>query len=541
MDITLKNTINLYYSNYIKNNKNKLIYYFITAIIFSIIQTLGITFLLNKITPNKKDRIYIYLLILYFLFIIYANHLINKYTSIIASEATKDSRSIFLKEIINKYSNSYKDIKIGDYVNRIMISTTEIKFVVLDVLTLVIPELTILCVIVILFLFIDYKISILLALCLFISVFLLIYFGKVILKLKAEQEDIFYKIMDNLSNKYNNLLNTFINNQNEQEKKNIVDEQELYKNIAINAQDKNIFLTTYFYITLAITSIICMYIYIKYPIKNEHKKYFIILIIYFIIYFVNISKIMRQVLSCLGISMGSYHFLKDILNTKNNNKKYNIKNGNIKISNLYFGYNNKYILKNVNLDIKDKDKIALTGRSGSGKTTLAKLLLNLHEYKGTILIDNKNIKDISNEELRKNIVYINQRTVLFEKSVIDNMNYGNNIDKIKIIHLLNKYDLMPIFNNLPNDINEIVKVNGGNLSLGMQKIIILVRGILKSRHCNVMIIDEPLASLDKNSVKKVLKMINEECADKTLLIITHDKAIYPIVDKIIDINNMNNK
>lgn len=541
MDITLKNTINLYYSNYIKNNKNKLIYFFVTAIFFSIIQTLGLTFLLNKITPNKKDRIYIYLLILYFIFIIFINHLINRYTNIIASEATKDSRSIFLKEIINKYSNSYKDIKIGDYVNRIMSSTLEIKFFLLDVITLVIPELTVLCIIVILFLFIDYKISILLGLCLFISVFLLLYFGKNILKLKAEQEDIFYKIMDNLNNKYSNLLNTFINNQNEQEKKNILDEQEMYKDISINAQNKNIFLTTYFYTTIAITTILCMYIYIKYPIINEHKKYFIILIIYFILYFISISKIMRQVLSCLGISMGSYHFLKDILNSKNNKKKYIIKSGNIKFLNLYFGYNNKYILKNVNLDIKDKDKIALTGRSGSGKTTLAKLLLNLHEYKGTILIDNKNIKDISNEELRKNIVYINQRTVLFEKTVIDNMNYGNNMDKIKIIHFLNKYDLTSIFNNLPNGINEIVQVNGGNLSLGMQKIIILIRGILKSNQCNVIIIDEPLASLDQNTVKKVLKMIKEECANKTLLIITHDKAIYPIVDKIIDLNNINNK
>ena len=323
-------------------------------------------------------------------------------------------------------------------------------------------------------------------------------------------------------------------------KKNIIDEQEMYKDIAVNAQNKNIFLTTYFYTTLAITTILCMYIYIKYPVINEHKKYFIILIIYFILYFISISKIMRQVLSCLGISMGSYHFLKDILNSKKNNKKYNIKNGNIKILDLYFSYNNKYVLKNVNLEIKDKEKIALTGRSGSGKTTLAKLLLNLHEYKGTILIDNKNIKDISNEELRKNIVYINQRTVLFEKTVIDNINYGNNIDKTKIINFLNKYDLKPIFNNLPNGINEIVQVNGGNLSLGMQKIIILVRGILKSNHCNVLIIDEPLASLDQNTVKKVLKMIKEECANKTLLIITHDKAIYPIVDKIIDLNSINN-
>jgi len=541
MDITVKDTINLYYSNYIKNNKKKLIYYFTIAIFFSIIQTLGITFLLNKITPNKKDRIYIYLLILYFIFIIYINHLINNYTNIIASEATKDARSIFLKEIINKYSNSYKDIKIGDYVNRIMSSTLEIKFFVLETITMVIPEFTVLCVIIVLFLFIDYKISILLGLCLFISIILIIYLGKNILKLKSEQEDLFYDIMDNLNNKYNNLLNTFINNENEQEKKNIIDEQELYKDVSINAQNKNILLTTYLYIVIAVTIIICMFIFIKYPLVDEYKKYFIILIIYFILYFISVSKMLRQVLSCLGISMGSYHFLKDILNSKNTIKNFTIKNGHIKISNVYFGYNNKYVLKNVNLEIKDKDKIALIGRSGSGKTTLAKLLLKLHEYKGNIFIDNKNIKDISNEELRKKVIYINQRTVLFEKSVLDNINYGNNIDKTKIINILNKYDLTLIFNNLPNGINEIVRVNGGNLSLGMQKIILLVRGILKSRYSNVIIIDEPLASLDQNTVKKVLKMIKEECNNKTLLIITHDKEIFTIVNKIIDLNSINNK
>jgi ABC-type multidrug transport system fused ATPase/permease subunit len=422
-----------------------------------------------------------------------------------------------------------------------MSSTLEIKFFVLDVITLVIPEFTVLCVIIILFLFIDYKISILLGLCLFISILLLIYVGKNILKLKSEQEDLFYEIMDNLNNKYSNLLNTFINNQNEQEKKNIIDEQEIYKNVSINAQNKNIFLTTYFYTVLSIIIILCMFIYVKYPIVEEYKKYFIILIIYFILYFISISKIMRQVLSCLGISMGSYHFLKDILNSKNTTKNFTIKNGHIKISNVYFSYNNnKYVLNNINLEIKDKDKIALIGRSGSGKTTLAKLLLKLHDYKGNIFIDNKNIKEISNTELRKKVIYINQRTVLFEKSVIDNINYGNNIHKNKIVDILNKYDLTPIFNNLPNGINEIVRVNGGNLSLGMQKVILLVRGILKSRDGNVIIIDEPLASLDQNTVRKVLKMIKEECLNKTLLIITHDKQIYPIVDKIIDLNSINN-
>jgi len=65
MDVSVKDTINLYYSNYIKNNKNKLIFYFIITIFFSTIQTLGITFLLNKITPDKKNYLYIYLLIFY--------------------------------------------------------------------------------------------------------------------------------------------------------------------------------------------------------------------------------------------------------------------------------------------------------------------------------------------------------------------------------------------------------------------------------------------------------------------------------------------
>ena len=110
-----------------------------------------------------------------------------------------------------------------------------------------------------------------------------------------------------------------------------------------------------------------------------------------------------------------------------------------------------------------------------------------------------------------------------------------------MIRFLNKYDLTTIFDNLPNDINETVRVNGGNLSMGMQKIIILVRGILKSRNAHILIIDEPLARLDQKTIVKVLNMIRNECKSKTLLIITHDKEIYPIVDRIVDLNDINHK
>ena len=513
--------------------------YFIGIILFSIVETLGITYLLNKINPGKKNYIYLYGLILYFIVIIFINQILNKYTSIISSKATEISRVKFFDAIINKYSTSYKDIEIGDYINRIMNSTLEMKFVILDITTQIIPQMIVMISIVILvFLFIDYKIGFILLGCLLAFIILIYINGDKITFLKAKQEDNFYNVMDDLNNKYSNLLNTYINNENENEKKKIKTKQLAYSDLSILAQHKNILLSTYLYILLAICICVCIYIFIKYPIQN--KKLFIILIIYFIINYLTCFKILRQVLSCLGVSLGSYDFLNDLLQSNTKITISNIKKGDIKITNLCFGYNKKQILKNINLEIKNNEKIALIGKSGSGKTTLSKLLLKLHEYKGIIKIDNIDIQKIDNNVLRKKITYINQRTVLFEKSVIDNINYGNNIDKNKIINFLNKYELTSIFSNLQNGINEKIRVNGGNLSLGMQKIILLVRGILKSKHSIIVVIDEPLASLDQKTIAKVLKMLKNECSNKTLLIITHDKEIYPIVDRIIDINDLNN-
>jgi len=124
---------------------------------------------------------------------------------------------------------------------------------------------------------------------------------------------------------------------------------------------------------------------------------------------------------------------------------------------------------------------------------------------------------------------------MIESSIINNMNYGNNINNQKIIDLLNKYDLQIIFSGLKNGINENVNLNGTNLSLGMQKIVILIRGILKVNKGEIIIFDEPIAGLDNNTRKKVIKMINNEIKNKTLIVITHDKEILPYMDKVINI------
>jgi len=129
---------------------------------------------------------------------------------------------------------------------------------------------------------------------------------------------------------------------------------------------------------------------------------------------------------------------------------------------------------------------------------------------------------------------------MIESSIINNMNYGNNINNQKIIDLLNKYDLQIIFNGLKNGINENINLNGTNLSLGMSKIIILIRGILKVNKGEIIILDEPLAGLDEKTKQKVIKMINNEIKNKTLIVITHDKEILPHMDKTLKMNELKN-
>lgn len=127
---------------------------------------------------------------------------------------------------------------------------------------------------------------------------------------------------------------------------------------------------------------------------------------------------------------------------------------------------------------------------------------------------------------------------MFDKSVIENMKYGNNLHDDKIIKFLNKYDLVTLFSNLNNGIYENVLVGGSNLSLGMQKVIILVRGILNINKSLIVVFDEPLAGLDHATRSKVMKMIKNECKNKTLIIITHDLEIKSIVDRSIDIYDL---
>lgn len=206
--------------------------------------------------------------------------------------------------------------------------------------------------------------------------------------------------------------------------------------------------------------------------------------------------------------------------------------GNLHIDNITFSYdNNKYILRDFSLDIKSGERIGIMAESGRGKTTLMKLLLNfIKPQKGKILLDGVDIKEINHRTLRERINYVNQKTLLLNDTIIDNFKYGNDKTEKQIKDFLKKYNLDKMFPNL----NLIVDINGKNISMGMQKIIYLVRNILNDKSC-IYIFDEPLTSLDENTRESVIKMIDENTKSKTVIIVTHDKQIVKILNKIINL------
>lgn len=205
-------------------------------------------------------------------------------------------------------------------------------------------------------------------------------------------------------------------------------------------------------------------------------------------------------------------------------------NGNILIENISYSYDNLLVFENFSLEIKEKERVSIMAHSGRGKTTLAKLILNfIRPNKGNIFFNGININNINHRALRQKIVYINQKTILLNDTILNNLKYGNDKTDQEISYFLQKYELDKI---LP-DLNKIVDINGKNISLGMQKIIYLIRSILRDYY--VYIFDEPLTSLDKNTRSNVIKMIDENTIGKTVIIITHDTEITEITDRIINI------
>ncbi|PRX29422.1 ATP-binding cassette subfamily B protein [Orenia metallireducens] len=208
--------------------------------------------------------------------------------------------------------------------------------------------------------------------------------------------------------------------------------------------------------------------------------------------------------------------------------------GNIKIKKLDFKYGTREkVLKNINLDIKSGEKIALVGESGSGKTTLAKLLLKYYlPEKGDIFIDDYNIKDISLDSLRGRIGYIPQDVFLFSGTVRENIAFGlKDVSMEDIVDAAQKAQAHQFINKLPLRYETKIGERGSDLSGGQRQRIAIARAIL--RNPDILILDEATSNLDTTTERAIHKTINEVSRGITTIIIAHRLSTIKSCDKIV--------
>lgn len=211
-------------------------------------------------------------------------------------------------------------------------------------------------------------------------------------------------------------------------------------------------------------------------------------------------------------------------------------NGNIIINKLTFSYNGVVdIVKDLSLEIKDKEKVMFLGPTGSGKSTLLKIIYKYYQIeRDKIYIGGYDINDFSLKDIRDNMVYISQNEMLYTDTVRNNIVLDREVLEEEFLRVCEITEVNDIIMNKLKSYDYVLEENGANLSGGQRQRIILARSLL--RKSKILLIDEGLNEIDINLERKILKRIFDVYKDKTIIIITHRKDNMDLYDKVVQIN-----
>ncbi|HVO86852.1 MAG TPA: ABC transporter ATP-binding protein [Candidatus Binatia bacterium] len=208
--------------------------------------------------------------------------------------------------------------------------------------------------------------------------------------------------------------------------------------------------------------------------------------------------------------------------------------GKIEFQNVTYAYGDVTQLKAVNLTIEAGEKVAIIGPSGSGKTTLLKLLtLFIEPLQGRILIDGVDIQTVSLQDLRQKIVWISQTPQLFNETIFENLQDGDvkrTITSEEIDNALIAANVKEFTGRLPLGLQSPAGEGGNSLSGGQKQRIAIARGLLKN--APIVCMDEPTAALDSKSEVNIRDSIERLIAGRTVLMVTHRKALLSLMDTI---------
>jgi subfamily B ATP-binding cassette protein MsbA len=251
------------------------------------------------------------------------------------------------------------------------------------------------------------------------------------------------------------------------------------------------------------------------------------------------SKVISSYYYNMKKGMASFDRIESVLNAdvsikeKKDAKALNSLDESIRYKNVYFRYNTDYVLKDVDVEIRKGETVAIVGQSGSGKSTLVNLLPRFYDVeKGSISIDNLDIRDAKVKDLRGLMGLVSQESILFHDTVFNNIAFSREDateeEVIEAAKVANAHDFIM---NLEEGYYTNIGDQGNKLSGGQKQRISIARAILKNPP--ILILDEATSSLDTESEKLVQEALNYLMENRTSIIIAHRLSTVREADKIV--------
>tara|TARA_Y100000739_G_C20608776_1_gene467235 strand:+ start:441 stop:2042 length:1602 start_codon:yes stop_codon:yes gene_type:complete len=454
---------------------------------------------------------------------------------IFVPDFNRDIRNEIYRYVISSYDKG-KDIELGKLLNIMSYLPSSIRNIMLDMMRIFLPLSIALLVMLVYFFRLNRNVAYVQIGTLLVLVTVMYFHANKLIRESDESMDDYLKISEKSKDRIANLGSIFTSNQEnyeldrykKQNQKNI----ELYRkslrdNWGLNARNEILIFTSF---------AVFNFVLFKQKISNEVKmSIFVAEIYYFLKIFQESQREIVGLFVNVGESRALLRYLDDIVETLRDDKnvKKRIKNDRlpaVSFKDVDFGYDdNKMILEEFNMNIFKGERVFLKGASGSGKSTIFQLLLDgLQPTNGDIEIFGR-----SNEDMRGHIFLVDQRTNLFNESVLRNIRYGNDfVEEEEIENLIDKIGVN-IFDKLPDGLQTKVGIDGSKVSGGQRQLIILLRAYFSD--AKIILLDEPIAAIDVENVPLIIKMINEIGKNRTIIAISHNEEIESVLNRSIEL------
>jgi ABC-type branched-subunit amino acid transport system ATPase component len=536
--ISFKNLI----FEFLKQNKFIFICYILLILLIPL-QDIGLPHVIGLLTKNIKENKSIYtplLIIVIIVVILQIGVLISGIVEVRIFPAFQSfMRNKVITHLMNEMKTNYEDVHTGKLIMHLHKFPTILYSHVEDIRNILIPQIIVYIFAIFYFSYYDIYIGIALLVIIFIIVISIFYTLDKCHILSTHRDDRYNTLMEEISDIMKNSVSVLNANSEKREMNRNNEFQDEYYEYSV----KSLYCaynTSYYLIPL----VIIFFTWSLYRLYNNVKKgklesFKMISIILILLY------IMRSLLSIVDnlkeqvFKWGSIQNSFNLFNNCAPNEQQintipdNIPNGFV-LNDISYSYGTgRPTLSHLNLVIPPNKVTLVVGEIGSGKSTLIKLLMKYQiPQEGTIYYNRRPYSSINVDELRKIIGYIPQQSVLFNRSIYENITYNNtNATKDDVINLMKQLNIDNMLNKFPDGLDTNVGVGGNKLSGGQRQIVWLLRVILQNPE--VIILDEPTSALDDDTKEIIQNMINHVIKDKTIIMITHDKNLYKLSNNII--------